>query len=166
MSSHSSLGPNFVFHPGSHFFFLCFTLSIPLLKTHLLNYSHLLTYLPSPLDSELLVDRDNIFSSLCSQKPLLGLPHSSFTISVEILHLVLGIGCLQGHRLPTVPYARFWRRRCTMLGKTWSLAPRIYNLIRETSPFYGKDVIKNQCILELNMRQEKAWCGRTRIGLE
>lgn len=53
-----------------------------------------------------------------------------------------------------------------MVGKTWSLAPRIYNLIRETSPFYGKDVIKNQCILELNMRQEKAWCGRTRIGLE
>ena len=47
---------------------------------HLLNYSHL-------------------FPSLCSQEPWLGPPDSSFTMSVEILHLVLGLGCLQSHML-------------------------------------------------------------------
>lgn len=54
----------------------------------LIYYSCLLTYLPSPLDSELLESRDNTFPSLCSQESLLGPSHSGSTVFVEMLHLV------------------------------------------------------------------------------
>jgi hypothetical protein len=63
---------------------------------------------------------------------------------VEILHFTLGIGC------PMLEEKIFNACQNMMLD------PSSYRLIAETSPFHIKDIVKNQCILELNTRQRKA----------
>lgn len=66
---------------------------------------------------------------------MLGLPHGSFTVFVEI-HLVFGIGYLQSHVLGVGGGdEQGW-------SKTQSLAPRAYNLIGHISPFHRKKYFK------------------------
>lgn len=90
---------------------------------------------------------------------MLGLPHGSFTVFVEI-HLVFGRSYLQSHHVLGVGGdEQGW-------SKTQSLAPRAYNLIGHISSFHRKKYFKNQCILELSVSLEKASCGGTCIGLD